>query len=148
MKEQDKQAPVVHNTFNAPIGQYVQYQHIEHMTIGSDGQIHVASSSQPTPQPTQTPATAELDPTPLIFLPNEQNQASIQETLKATLSISSKKSVICRELYKKRELFNLHKQDDTTKANIINAWIKKLNLTNNFRTLFTRKDFCSYYCKE
>lgn len=148
MKEQNKQAPVVHNTFNAPIGQYVQYQHIEHMTIGSDGQIHVASSSQPTPQPTQTPATAELDPTPLIFLPNEQNQASIQETLKATLSISSKKSVICRELYKKRELFNLHKQDDTTKANIINAWIKKLNLTNNFRTLFTRKDFCSYYCKE
>ena len=148
MKEQNKQAPVVHNTFNAPIGQYVQYQHIEHMTIGSDGQIHVASSSQPTPQPTQTPATAELDPTPLIFLPNEQNQASIQETLKATLSISSKKSVICRELYKKRELFNLHRQDDTTKANIINAWIKKLNLTNNFRTLFTRKDFCSYYCKE
>ena len=148
MKEKDKQAPVVHNTFNAPIGQYVQYQHIEHMTIGSDGQIHIASSSQPTPQPTQTPATAELDPTPLIFLPNEQNQASIQETLKATLSISSKKSVICRELYKKRELFNLHKQDDTTKANIINAWIKKLNLTNNFRTLFTRKDFCSYYCKE
>lgn len=148
MKEQDKQAPVVHNTFNAPIGQYVQYQHIEHMTIGSDGQIHVASSSQATPHPTQTPATAELDPTPLIFLPNEQNQASIQETLKATLSISSKKSVICRELYKKRELFNLHKQDDTTKANIINAWIKKLNLTNNFRTLFTRKDFCSYYCKE
>ena len=148
MKEQDKQAPVVHNTFNAPIGQYVQYQHIEHMTIGSDGQIHVASSSQPTPQPTQTPATAELDPTPLIFLPNEQNKASVQETLKATLSISPKKSVICRELYKKRELFNLHKHDDTTKANIINTWIKKLNLTNNFRTLFTRKDFCSYYCKE
>ena len=149
MKEQDKQAPVVHNTFNAPIGQYVQYQHIEHMTIGSDGQIHIASSSQPTPQPAPTQvAAATIDPAPLIFLPNEQNQASIQETLKATLSISSKKSVICRELYKKRELFNLHRQDDTTKANIINAWIKKLNLTNNFRTLFTRKDFCSYYCKE
>lgn len=51
MTEQDKQAPIVHNTFNAPIGQYVQYQHIEHMTIGSDGQIHVAASSQPAPQP-------------------------------------------------------------------------------------------------
>ena len=51
MKEQDKQAPVVHNTFNASIGQYVQYQYIEHMTIGSDGQIHVAASSQPDPQP-------------------------------------------------------------------------------------------------
>lgn len=54
MKEQDKQAPIVHNTFNAPIGQYVQYQHIEHMTIGSDGQIQVASSSQPAPQPEST----------------------------------------------------------------------------------------------
>jgi hypothetical protein len=51
MTEQDKQAPIVHNTFNAPIGQYVQYQHIEHMTIGSDGQIQVASSSQPAPHP-------------------------------------------------------------------------------------------------
>ena len=54
MKEQDKQAPIVHNTFNAPIGQYVQYQHIEHMTIGSDGQIHVADSSQHAPQPEST----------------------------------------------------------------------------------------------
>ena len=54
MKEQDKLAPIVHNTFNAPIGQYVQYQHIEHMTIGSDGQIQVASSSQPAPQPEPT----------------------------------------------------------------------------------------------
>ena len=56
MKEQDKQAPSVVNNFNCPIGQYVQYQHIEHMTIGSDGQIHVASSTQPAtqtePQPT------------------------------------------------------------------------------------------------
>ena len=54
MKEQDKQAPTVVNNFHAPIGQYVQYQHIEHMTIGSDGQIQVASSSQPAPQPEPT----------------------------------------------------------------------------------------------
>ena len=54
MKEQDKQAPTVVNNFHAPIGQYVQYQHIEHMTIGSDGQIQVATSSQPAPQPTST----------------------------------------------------------------------------------------------
>ena len=54
MKEQDKQAPTVVNNFHAPIGQYVQYQHIEHMTIGSDGQIQVASSSQPAPQPEST----------------------------------------------------------------------------------------------
>lgn len=54
MKEQDKQAPAVVNNFHAPIGQYVQYQHIEHMTIGSDGQIQVASSSQTAPQPEST----------------------------------------------------------------------------------------------
>lgn len=61
MKEQDKQAPTVVNNFHAPIGQYVQYQHIEHMTIGSDGQVHVASSSQPAPQPTQAPPTRTLE---------------------------------------------------------------------------------------
>ena len=119
------------------------------MSVDKDMNVQIQNLDQlQTEQQPPQPVTAELDPTPLIFLPNEQNKASVQEALKATLSISSKKSVICRELYKKRELFNLHKQDDTTKANIINAWIKKLNLTNNFRTLFTRKDFCSYYCKE
>ena len=58
MTEQNKQAPIVVNNFHAPIGQYVQYQHIEHMTIGSDGQIHVASSSHPAPQPEQTKQTS------------------------------------------------------------------------------------------
>ena len=143
MKEQDKQAPIVHNTFNASIGQYVQYQHIEHMTIGSDGQIHVASSSQPTPQPAQ-PSTA-IDPTPLIFLPNEQNPAAIEELLKSTLTISTKKSVICRKLYEQRALYNLHAQGDSTKAAIINAWIDKFGIT--IKTPFTRHDFGENYCK-
>ena len=145
MKEQDKQAPVVHNTFNAPIGQYVQYQHIEHMTIGSDGQIHVASLSQPTPQPAPTQVAAELDPTPLIFLPNEQNPAAIEELLKSTLTISTKKSVICRKLYEQRALYNLHAQDDSTKAAIINAWIDKFGIT--IKAPFTRHDFGENYCK-
>ena len=144
MKEQDKLAPIVHNTFNAPIGQYVQYQHIEHMTIGSDGQIHVASSFQSAPQP----APASLDHSTLIFLPNEQNRAAVETLLRETLSISTKKSVICRKLYQQRELFNLHTQDDTNKANIINEWVKKFGLESNFKTLFTRKDFGNYYCKE
>lgn len=144
MKEQDKQAPIVHNTFNASIGQYVQYQHIEHMTIGSDGQIHVASSSQPTPQPVQ-PSTANLDPSTLIFKPNEQNPAAIEELLKSTLTISTKKSVICRKLYEQRTLYNLHAQDDTTKAAIINAWMNKFGIT--IKTPFTRHDFGENYCK-
>ena len=147
MKEHDKQAPIVHNTFNAPIGQYVQYQHIEHMTIGSDGQIHVASSSQPTQQPTQTPATAELDPTPLIFLPNEQNKEAIIALLKSTLSISPKKSIVCKKLFEQRALFNLDNFDDTTKANIINAWIKEFQLQQNFKSAFTNQDFYANYSK-
>ena len=145
MKEHNKQAPIVHNTFNAPIGQYVQYQHIENMTIGSDGQIHVASSSQLTPQPAPTQVAAELDPTPLIFLPNEQNPAAIEELLKSTLTISSKKSVICRKLYEQRALYNLHAQDDTTKAAIINAWLDKFGI--KIKTPFTRHDFGENYCK-
>lgn len=146
MKEHDKQAPIVHNTFNASIGQYVQYQHIEHMTIGSDGQIHVASSSQPTPQPAPTQVVAAtIDPAPLIFLPNEQNQAAIEELLKSTLTISSKKSVICRKLYEQRALYNLHAQDDTTKAAIINAWLDKFGI--KIKTPFTRHDFGENYCK-
>lgn len=146
MKEQDKQAPTVVNNFHAPIGQYVQYQHIEHMTIGSDGQVHVASSSQPTPQPTQTPS-AELDPTPLIFLPNEQNREAIIALLKSTLSVSSKKSIVCKKLFEQRALFNLDNFDDTTKANIINAWIKEFQLQQNFKSAFTNQDFYANYSK-
>lgn len=148
MKEQDKQAPVVHNTFNAPIGQYVQYQHIEHMTIGSDGQIHIASSSQPTPQPAPTQvAAATIDPAPLIFLPNEQNKEAIIALLKSTLSISPKKSIVCKKLFEQRALFNLDNFDDTTKANIINAWIKEFQLQQNFKSAFTNQDFYANYSK-
>lgn len=148
MKEQDKQAPVVHNTFNAPIGQYVQYQHIEHMTIGSDGQIHIASSSQPTPQPAPTQvAAATIDPAPLIFLPNEQNREAIIALLKSTLSISPKKSIVCKKLFEQRALFNLDNFDDTTKANIINAWIKEFQLQQNFKSAFTNQDFYANYSK-
>lgn len=143
-----REIPSASYTFNGNVGTLIHHVDTLNMSVDKDMNVQIQNLDQlQAEQPTQT-TTAELDPTPLIFLPNEQNQASVQEALKATLSISSKKSVICRELYKKRELFNLYRQDDTTKANIINAWIKKLNLTNNFRTLFTRKDFCSYYCKE
>lgn len=148
MKEQDKQAPVVHNTFNAPIGQYVQYQHIENMTIGSDGQIHVASSSQPTPQPAPTQvAAATIDPTPLIFLPNEQNKEAIIALLKSILSVSPKKSIVCKKLFEQRALFNLDNFDDTTKANIINAWTKEFQLQQNFKSAFTNQDFYANYSK-
>lgn len=147
MKEQDKQAPIVHNTFNAPIGQYVQYQHIKQMTIGSDAQIHVASSSQATPSPQSQQTTPTTDPTPLIFLPNEQNKEAIIALLKSTLSVSSKKSIVCKKLFEQRALFNLDNFNDVTKANIINAWIKEFQLQQNFKSAFTHQDFYVNYSK-
>lgn len=104
------------------------------------------TSSQPTPQPTQTPS-AELDPTPLIFLPNEQNREAIIALLKSTLSISSKKSIVCKKLFEQRALFNLDNFDDKTKANIINAWIKEFQLQQNFKSAFTNQDFYANYSK-
>lgn len=147
MKEQDEQAPIVHNTFNAPIGQYVQYQHIEQMTIGSDAQIHVASPSQATPSPQSQQTTPTTDPTPLIFLPNEQNKEAIIALLKSTLSVSSKKSIVCKKLFEQRALFNLDNFNDVTKANIINAWIKEFQLQQNFKSAFTHQDFYVNYSK-
>lgn len=96
MKEHDKQAPIVHNTFNASIGQYVQYQHIEHMTIGSDGQIHVASSSQPAPKP-QHIEDAEIVPDvkiPSFFRTNAQSITKIQAKWQEALGNTTKTAVI------------------------------------------------------
>ncbi|MBQ9143928.1 MAG: hypothetical protein IJX60_03165 [Paludibacteraceae bacterium] len=96
MKEQDKQAPTVVNNFHAPIGQYVQYQHIEHMTIGSDGQVHVASSSQPTPQP-QHIEEAEIVPDvkiPSFFRTNAQSITKIQAKWQEALGNTTKTAVI------------------------------------------------------
>lgn len=96
MKEQDKQAPTVVNNFHAPIGQYVQYQHIENMTIGSDGQVHVASSSQPSPQP-QHIEEAEIVPDvkiPSFFRTNAQSITKIQAKWQEALGNTTKTAVI------------------------------------------------------
>jgi hypothetical protein len=96
MKEQDKQAPTVVNNFHAPIGQYVQYQHIENMTIGSDGQIHVASSSQPSPKP-QHIEDAEIVPDvkiPSFFRTNAQSITKIQAKWQEALGNTTKTAFI------------------------------------------------------
>jgi hypothetical protein len=116
------------------------------MSVDKDMNVQIQNLDQlQTEQQPHQPATAELDPTPLIFLPNEQNKAAIEELLKSTLTISSKKSVICRKLYEQRALYNLHAQDDTTKAAIINAWLDKFGI--KIKTPFTRHDFGENYCK-
>lgn len=154
MKEQDKQAPVVHNTFNAPIGQYVQYQHIENMTIGSDGQIHVASSSQPTPQPATPSAPVSITPKKegdelldLLFLPNDQERDKTEALLGGILRGKSVKTKVLRELYQNRRYFNLDAMTHEDKAAVLTAWAKKLNLMQNFKGgAFTEKDFAGAYC--
>jgi hypothetical protein len=152
MKEQDKQAPVVHNTFNAPIGQYVQYQHIEHMTIGSDGQIHVASSSQSTPQPATPSAPVSITPKKegdelldLLFLPDDQERDKTEALLGGILRGKSVKTKVLRELYQNRRYFNLDAMTHEDKAAVLTAWAKKLKLMQNFKgDAFTEKDFAAY----
>lgn len=94
-----------------------------------------------------TPLPITTDPAPLIFKNNEPNRQTVETMLKETLSSSNKKSVVCRKLYQQRELYNLHTQDDTTKAIIINRWVKRFGLERNFKADFSRKDFGNYYCK-
>ena len=152
MKEQDKQAPVVHNTFNAPIGQYVQYQHIEHMTIGSDGQIHVASSSQPAPQPATPSAPVSITPQKegdelldLLFLPNDQEKDKTEALLGGILRGKSVKTKVLRELYQNKRYFNFDAMTHEDKAAVLTAWAKKLKLMQNFKGgAFTEKDFAAY----
>ena len=154
MKEQDKQAPVVHNTFNAPIGQYVQYQHIEHMTIGSDGQIHVASSSQPTPQPATPSAPVSItlkkagdELLDLLFLPNDQERDKTEALLGGILRGKSVKTKVLRELYQNKRYFNFDAMTHEDKAAVLTAWAKKLKLMQNFKGgAFTEKDFAGAYC--
>ena len=145
-KEKNTQPHVTKNYHFEHVGQYIDYIHTQYVTIDKDAGIQIGevNNQQPAPQP----APASLDHSTLIFLPNEQNRAAVETLLREALSISTKKSVICRKLYQQRELFNLHTQDDTNKANIINEWVKKFGLESNFKTLFTRKDFGNYYCKE
>jgi hypothetical protein len=150
-KEKNSQPHVTKNYHFEHVGQYIDYIHTQYVTIDKDagiqiGEVNNQHSSQPTPQPTQTPS-AELDPTPLIFLPNEQNREAIIALLKSTLSISPKKSIVCKKLFEQRALFNLDNFDDTTKANIINAWIKEFQLQQNFKSAFTNQDFYANYSK-
>ena len=152
MKEQDKQAPSVVNNFNCPIGQYVQYQHIEHMTIGSDGQIHVASSSQPAPQPATPSAPVSITPKKagdelldLLFLPDDQERDKTEALLGGILRGKSVKTKVLRELYQNRRYFNLDAMTHEDKAAVLTAWAKKLKLMQNFKgDAFTEKDFAAY----
>ena len=143
-----REIPSASYTFNGNVGTLIHHVDTLNMSVDKDMnvQIHNLDQLQAEQQPPQ-PATAELDPTPLIFLPNEQNKEAIIALLKSTLSISPKKSIVCKKLFEQRALFNLDNFDDTTKANIINAWIKEFQLQQNFKSAFTNQDFYANYSK-
>ena len=154
MKRKKSDKIQVTNHFYAPVGNYVEYLEQQHLHFDKD--MRLVATEEPA-SPVEAPAETkserstkqerEIDPSSLIFLPEEQNRSAVELLLKETLSISSKKSVVCRKLYQQRALYNLHQQDDSAKANIINAWVEKFDLAGNFKSPFTRKDFGSYYCK-
>lgn len=143
--DKNKEIPSANYTFNGNVGTLIHHVDTLNMSVDKDMNVQIHNLDQlQAEQPTQ-PSTANLDPTPLIFLPNEQNKTAVEELLKSTLTISTKKSVICRKLYQQRALYNLHAQDDTTKAAVINAWMNKFGIT--IKTPFTRHDFGENYCK-
>ena len=154
MKKKKSEKIQVTNHFYAPIGNYVEYLEQQHLHFDKDMRLVATEEpASPVEAPTETKSERstkqerEIDPSSLIFLPEEQNRSAVELLLKETLAISSKKSVVCRKLYQQRALYNLHQQDDSAKANIINTWVKKFDLAGNFKSPFTRKDFGSYYCK-
>jgi hypothetical protein len=139
-----REIPSASYTFNGNVGTLIHHVDTLNMSVDKDMNVQIQNLDQlQAEQPAQP--SAAIDPTPLIFKPNEQNPAAIEELLKSTLTISTKKSVICRKLYEQRALYNLHAQDDSTKAAIINAWIDKFGIT--IKTPFTRHDFGENYCK-
>ena len=143
-----REIPSASYTFNGNVGTLIHHVDTLNMSVDKDMNVQIQNLDQlqAEQQPSQ-PATAELDPTPLIFLPNEQNKEAIIALLKSTLSISPKKSIVCKKLFEQRALFNLDNFDDTTKANIINAWIKEFQLQQNFKSAFTNQDFYANYSK-
>lgn len=142
--DKNKEIPSASYTFNGNVGTLIHHVDTLNMSVDKDMNVQIQNLDQlQAEQPAQP--SAAIDPTPLIFKPNEQNLAAIEELLKSTLTISTKKSVICRKLYEQRALYNLHAQDDTTKAAIINAWMNKFGIT--IKTPFTRHDFGENYCK-
>lgn len=159
MKRKKSDKIQVTNHFYAPVGNYVEY--LEHQHLHYDKDMRLEAQDAQEPQQTTSSVVApkekkdertekresDIDPSSLVFLPEEQNRSAVELLLKETLAISSKKSVVCRKLYQQRSLYNLHQQDDSAKANIINAWVEKFDLAGNFKSPFTRKDFGSYYCK-
>lgn len=145
--DKNKEIPSASYTFNGNVGTLIHHVDTLNMSVDKDMNVQIQNLDQlQAEQPTQT-TTAELDPTPLIFLPNEQNKEAIIALLKSILSVSPKKSIVCKKLFEQRALFNLDNFDDTTKANIINAWTKEFQLQQNFKSTFTNQDFYANYSK-
>ena len=142
-----REIPSASYTFNGNVGTLIHHVDTLNMSVDKDMNVQIQNLNQlQAEQPTQS-TTAELNPTPLIFLPNEQNREAIIALLKSILSVSPKKSIVCKKLFEQRALFNLDNFDDTTKANIINAWIKEFQLQQNFKSAFTNQDFYANYSK-
>ena len=143
-----REIPSASYTFNGNVGTLIHHVDTLNMSVDKDMNVQVQNLDQlQAEQQPHQPSTAELDPTPLIFLPNEQNKEAIIALLKSILSVSPKKSIVCKKLFEQRALFNLDNFDDTTKANIINAWTKEFQLQQNFKSAFTNQDFYANYSK-
>lgn len=145
--DKDKHIPSATYNFHGNVGPLIHHVDTLNMVIDKDMNVKIQNLEELQSQSATPPVTekSEVDPSSLIFKPNEQNRAAVENLLKEVLSSSHKKSVVCRKLYEQRALYNLHAQDDTSKAKIINVWLTKFAIMSNFKTTFTRKDFGEYY---
>lgn len=144
--DKNKEIPSATYNFNGNVGTLIHHVDTLNMSVDKDMNVQIQNLEQLHPEQPAQPSAA-IDPAPLIFLPNEQNREAIIALLKSTLSVSSKKSIVCKKLFEQRALFNLDNFDDTTKANIINAWTKEFQLQQNFKSAFTNQDFYANYSK-
>lgn len=142
-----REIPSASYTFNGNVGTLIHHVDTLNMSVDKDMNVQIQNLEQLQAEQQPPQPAAELNPTPLIFLPNEQNKEAIIALLKSILSVSPKKSIVCKKLFEQRALFNLDNFDDTTKANIINAWTKEFQLQQNFKSAFTNQDFYANYSK-
>lgn len=154
--ENNKRNINITNNFYGSVGQYVEVVEKQELHFDKDMQMQVLNNALAKEKPengysderTKANTPTETDPSMLIFKDDEKDQAQVEQTLEKILNLAVKKSVICRELYQKKHLFKLHTYNNTEQARIINAWIKKFGIEQNFKGQgFSRQDFYQSYNK-
>jgi hypothetical protein len=153
---EDKLRPIIHVAGDYVEKKEVQYEVSNVETGGIGIQIvngeKTIDSSKPSEQAReQLIADEQEDLCKLLFKENEPDQQSKIDLLESIFEKSKNqhgkgnKAEVCRLLFKYKHNFGLHDLDgDVKRAQVINAWIEKLQIAY-FDKLFTNKDLSANY---